>query len=74
MLTSRAFLARAYGARCTPHMFVIDKDNVIAYNGAIGDDPPGKKDPDNRANYVDQALAELLAGKPVSVPQTRPYG
>ena len=67
-------VAKAYGAKCTPHMFIIDKNNVIVYDGAIDDDPPGKKEAAQRTNYVDQALAELLAGKPVSMPKTKPYG
>jgi len=67
-------VAKAYGAQRTPHMFIIDRNNVIAYEGAIDDDPPGKKEPEKRLNYVDQALAEVLAGKPVSVPLTKPYG
>jgi peroxiredoxin len=67
-------VAKAYGAKRTPHMFIIDKSGVIVYEGAIDDDPPGKKEADKRINYVDQALTELLAGKPVSVPLTKPYG
>ncbi|MBE3097517.1 MAG: thioredoxin family protein [Planctomycetes bacterium] len=67
-------VAKAYGAQRTPHMFIIDKNNVIVYEGAIDDDPSGKKEAEKRINYVDQALAEILAGKPVSVPLTKPYG
>jgi len=67
-------VAKAYGAKRTPHIFIIDKTGVIVYDGAIDDDPQGKKEPDKRINYVDQALTELLAGKPVSVAQTAPYG
>jgi len=70
-------VAKAYGAKRTPHIFIIDQRTqagVIVYDGAIDDDPPGKKEPDKRINYVDQALGELLAGKPISVPKTAPYG
>jgi len=67
-------VAKAYGAKCTPHMFIIDKTGTIAYEGAIDDDPPGKKPKDERKNYIDQALTELLAGTPVSQPLTKPYG
>ena len=67
-------VAKAYGAKRTPHCFVIDKTGVIVYDGAIDDDPQGKKEAAARINYVDQALSELLAGKPISVAQTAPYG
>ena len=66
--------AKAYGAKRTPHCFVIDKAGVIVYEGAIDDDPAGKKDAAKKVNYVDQALTELLAGKPISVALTAPYG
>lgn len=65
-------VGRAYGAKTTPHMFVIDKHSRLAYEGAIDDDPAGRKE--KPLNYVDQALTELLAGKAVSVPKTKPYG
>lgn len=62
---------QAYGARTTPHMYVIDAAGKLAYVGAIDDDPRGHG---AQVNYVDQALTELAAGKPVSTPTTRPYG
>jgi len=65
-------VGRSYGARTTPHMFIIDAAGAIAYDGAIDDDPKGKKD--KPANFVARALNELLAGKDVSKFQTRPYG
>ena len=62
----------AYGAKATPGMFIIDRDGQIVYQGAIDNDPPGElKSP---VNYVDKALSELLADKPVSEPKTTPYG
>jgi peroxiredoxin len=65
-------VGRAYGAKTTPHMFVVDAKGRIVYRGAIDDNPLGKK-PTTR-NHVDAALAELVAGKKVSRPETRPYG
>lgn len=65
-------VGHSYGAKTTPHMFIIDKNGTLAYQGAIDDDPRG--DGGNGVNYVDRALGELLAGKPVSNPQTKPYG
>ncbi|MCA9294671.1 MAG: thioredoxin family protein [Phycisphaerales bacterium] len=65
-------VGRLYGARTTPEMFVINKDGVIAYHGAIDNDgsPKGPGD----VNYVRQALDEVLAGETVSNSETRPYG
>ncbi len=65
-------VGRAYGARTTPHMFVIDRQGVLVYQGAIDDDPGGRDD--QPLNYVDQTLAELLAGEGVSITTSRPYG
>lgn len=63
---------KAYGAKTTPHMFVIDAAGKIAYAGAIDDD--ARLDGKPTVNYVEQALAELTAGKAVSVAKTNPYG
>ena len=65
-------VGKAYGAKTTPHMFIV-KDGMVVYNGAIDDDPRGKKG-DDAINYVDKALQELLAGSAVSTPKTKPYG
>lgn len=63
---------KAYGAKTTPHMFVIDAEGKVVYNGAIDDDTSGKNP--ERTNHVLAAIDELLAGKPVSVSTTKPYG
>lgn len=66
---------RAYGAKTTPHLFVIDGEGVLRYNGAIDSIPStDPADIPKATQYVTQALAELAAGKPVSVPSTQPYG
>jgi peroxiredoxin len=65
-------VGRAYGARTTPHMFVIDAAGVLRYAGAIDDDPHFEKQRPN--NYVHGAVAALLAGKQPSPASTRPYG
>ena len=68
-------LARKYGARTTPHVFVIDKEGRIAYDGAIDNAPLGKQEAGaGKLNYVDQALSELIQGRKVSLPNTPPYG
>lgn len=68
-------LGRAYGARTTPHLYIIDPAGKLVYAGAIDSIPSGRvADIANATNHVKVALAELLAGKPVSTPVTRPYG
>ncbi len=65
-------VGQAYGARTTPHMYVIDAEGRIVYQGAIDSDPGGR---DAQAtNYVEQVLGEMLADETVSVNRTRPYG
>lgn len=67
-------VGKAYGARTTPHMFIIDPDGVLVYNGAIDDDPPGRKEAAERTNYVDGGLTAELTGQAVSPATTKPYG
>jgi peroxiredoxin len=61
-----------YGAKTTPHVFIVNKDGTLAYMGGMDNDPEGKKA--DRVNYVSKALDELLAGKSVSTPETKSYG
>jgi len=66
---------RAYGAKNTPHMFVISPEGKIVYEGAIDSKAsPNPNDIPESTNYVKVALDESLAGKPVSNPNTKPYG
>lgn len=68
-------VGRAYGARTTPHMFVIDPQGKVVYAGAIDSKPTANPaDIATATNYVKQAVGESLAGKPVSVASTRAYG
>jgi peroxiredoxin len=66
-------VARAFGARVTPQMFVIDPRGVIVYSGAI-DDQRTVRNPKVANNFVRAALADALAGRPVAVTSTNPYG
>lgn len=61
-----------YGAKTTPHMFVIDAEGKLAYKGAIDDDPHGDKQ--TPINYVTEALKALKEGGRPAVSETRPYG
>ena len=68
-------IARAYGARTTPHMYIIDPQGTLIYAGAI--DSKATSNPSDIAtatNYVDQALDEAMAGKTVSRATTQAYG
>lgn len=67
-------IGRLYGMKTTPHCFVIAPDGTLVYNGAIDDHPKPSGDPRKAKNYVRAAVNELLAGKPVTVKQTKPYG
>lgn len=63
-----------YGARTTPHMYVINKGTIV-YTGAIDSaNSPDQADIAKSENYVAKALDEVLAGKPVSQAETEPYG
>ena len=65
----------AYGAKTTPHMYIIDPSGKVVYNGAIDDKrSTNPADVKTSKNYVAAALEELKAGKPVSVASTAPYG
>jgi peroxiredoxin len=75
LLDSFGKVGRLYRARTTPHMYIIDKDGILVYQGAIDNkstsDP---KDIPGAINHVQVALDELLAGKKVSLGATQPYG
>ena len=68
-------VGRAYNARVTPHMFIVDKAGRVAYMGGIDDRPYA--DPaslQGAKNYIALALADLKAGRPVAQPVSAPYG
>jgi peroxiredoxin len=75
LLDPNGDLGHLYGAKTTPHMFVVDPNGKLIYDGAIDDkattDPA---DTSGAANYVTAALEESMAGKPVAVAASRPYG
>lgn len=67
-------VGKAYDAKTTPHLFIIDEQGKIAYNGAIDDDPSARKAKAERVNYVDGGLTAELASKPINPASTKPYG
>jgi len=68
-------VGKLYAAKTTPHMFVINTNGVLIYDGAIDSKATtDQADIATSTNYVSQALDEAMAGKPVSTPTSRPYG
>ena len=75
LMDSDGKVGRAYGARTTPHMYIVDPAGKLVYAGGIDDKPSSNvADIPRATNYVKVALGETLAGKPVSQASTRPYG
>ncbi|HVM22902.1 MAG TPA: thioredoxin family protein [Sphingomicrobium sp.] len=68
-------VGKLYGAKTTPHMYIINPRGTLVYNGGIDDKPtPNPADVATARNHVLAALAEVKAGKAVSVATSRPYG
>jgi len=68
-------VGHTYGARTTPHMFVIDAKGTLVYAGGMDNHPsPDPESLEGATNYVSQALTQAMAGQAVSVPTARPYG
>ena len=68
-------VGKQYGAKTTPHLFVLNPDGVLIYHGAMDDRPStDPQDVPEAHNYVEAAVDEALAGQPVSTPTTQPYG
>jgi peroxiredoxin len=75
LMDAQGKVGRAYGARTTPQMVVIDPQGKIVYTGAIDSKRSANPaDVKTATNYVKQALGESLAGKTVSVAATQSYG
>ena len=75
LLDPKGAIGHLYDARTTPHMFVIDPAGKIVYQGAIDDKPsPDPSTLKGADNYISDALNAAMAGKPVAVQVTKPYG
>lgn len=75
LLDAAGETGRAYGAKTTPHLYVIDAQGTLQYAGAIDSIPSADvADIGKATQYVPQALADLKAGKPLRVASTQPYG
>ena len=75
LLDPSGTVGKRYGAKTTPHMYVIGKTGTVLYNGGIDDRPtPSKGDIERANNLVLAALSDVKAGKAVATPSSRPYG
>ncbi len=77
LLDESGAVGKAYGATNTPHLFVIDAKGTVVYRGAIDNSPDGEgQSPQGGTliNYVDAALDDLAAGRPVKTADTKAYG
>jgi peroxiredoxin len=75
LLDPTSAIARLYEAKTTPHIFVIDPAGKLIYQGAIDDKPTtDQQDLKGARNYLNETLTDAMAGKPVPVASTRPYG
>ncbi len=75
LLDPKGTVGHAYGARTTPHMYIIAGDGKLLYAGGIDDKQSAAlEDLKAAKNFVDAALTEVAAGKPVSITTARPYG
>lgn len=75
LLDPQGSVGKSYGAKTTPHMFVVDPKGVLVYNGGIDDKAtPNPADIASARSNVKIALEEAMAGKEVSVKTSQPYG
>jgi len=75
LMDQQGALGHLYGAKTTPHMYIIDPSGSLIYNGAIDDHPTAdQSDISGSKNYVSAALEQAFSGKPVTTASTTPYG
>ncbi|TVP99107.1 MAG: thioredoxin family protein [Balneolaceae bacterium] len=75
LLDSDGTMGRAYDARVTPQMYIINPDGILEYNGAIDDKPTARvRDLEGAHNYVVAAMTSLMNGEAVEVTTNTPYG
>ena len=75
LLDSDGEIGKMYGAKTTPHLFIVNPEGILVYEGAIDDKPtPDPNDIKTAKNYVKTALDEAMSGKPVATSSSQPYG
>lgn len=75
LLDTKGLVGKAYGAKTTPHMYIVDGSGILVYQGGIDDKPTANRaDIKDARNHVLAALGEIKSGSKVSLAQSRPYG
>tara|TARA_R100001244_G_scaffold39766_11_gene35999 strand:+ start:1978 stop:2598 length:621 start_codon:yes stop_codon:yes gene_type:complete len=75
LFDTKGVVGKAYGARTTPHMYIIDGEGILVYQGGIDDKPTANPaDIKQARNHVLGALKEMKSGDTISIAQSRPYG
>lgn len=74
LLDESGAVGQRYGAKTTPHMYVIDAQGTLVYKGGLDNAPLGRVDGDSRVDYVSAALGELTSSQAVTAPTSKPYG
>ena len=75
LMDEEGTVGKAYGARTTPHMYIVNPQGMLIYAGGIDSIPSSRpEDIKTAVNYVKQGVREALAGQPISNATTRPYG
>lgn len=75
LMDEEGTVGKSYGARTTPHMYIVNPQGQLIYAGGIDSIPSARvSDIEKATNYVKVGLAEALAGKPLSAATTQPYG
>lgn len=74
LLDESGAVGKLYGAKTTPHMFVIDAKGTLAYAGGLDNAPMGKPEGGALVPFLSDAISDVLAGKPVRTPSAKPYG
>ncbi len=75
LMDEEGTVGKSYGARTTPHMYIVNPQGVLVYAGGIDSIPSARPaDIEKATNYVKTGLAQVLAGQPITEAATRPYG
>jgi len=75
LMDEEGTVGRSYGARTTPHMYIVNPQGMLVYAGGIDSIPSARPaDIERATNYVKTGLAQALAGQPISAATTQPYG
>ena len=75
LMDEEGTVGKSYGARTTPHMYIVNPQGVLVYAGGIDSIPSARPaDIEKATNYVKTGLAQALAGQPITEAATRPYG